>query len=238
MDFGDQHFRSTYELRYTGDSTLASWMLDGYYGSEYFYWVPFEVWNTSLNQRVSLAVYDIELDDIWQPYDLLQIVNYPYDSTAAVTPMAYPYYYSWLIGFDETVYNPQVGDVYTIEGAPLNAPDDKFTFDTDGIDKSTASAEMADIRVVPNPYLVKYSSMVETTEGLRVLEFQKIPDECVIRIYNISGDLVKTIDHNDGSGTARWNLLSESYQQVASGTYIYHVESPYGEFTGRFAVIQ
>jgi len=236
--FGNAHFRSTFELRYTGDSTLASWVLDGFYGTDTPYWVYLEAWNTSTNERVSLAVYDFEGDGDWDPYDLLTIVNYPYDSTASVTPFAFPYYYSWMFGFDETVYNPDSGDVFTIQGAPLNGPDDNFSFKVDGVNTASAAGSLNDIRVVPNPYFAQYSAMVETGEGESVVEFQKIPDRCTIRIYTLAGDLVRTINHDDGSGAARWNLLSETGRLVASGIYIYHVESPYGEHLGRFAIIK
>jgi hypothetical protein len=236
--FGGAHFRSTYELRYTGDSTRAAWVLDGFYGMDNTYWVPFEVWNTSTNQRVSLAVYDWENDGDWDPYDLLAIVNYPYDSVNSVTAEAFPYYYSWMFGFKDSVYNPVIGDVFTIEGAPLNGPDDNFAFKVDGINTATASRELKNIRVVPNPYFVQYSPLVETGEGESVVEFQGVPDKCTIRIYTLAGDLVQTIEHNDGTGAARWNLLSRNNQLVASGIYIYHVESPYGEHLGRFAIIK
>jgi hypothetical protein len=236
--FGGAHFRSTYELRYTGDSSRASWVLDGFYGSDTPYWVPFEAWNTSNNQRVSLAVYDWEDDGDWDPYDLLTIVNYPYDSTATVTPEAFPYYYSWMFGFNDSVYNPTIGDVFTVQGAALNGPADNFAFKADGINTSSARNELNRIRVVPNPYFAQYSPMVETGEGESVIEFQKIPDKCTIRIYTLAGDLVQTIEHNDGSGTARWNLQSRNNQLVASGIYIFHVESPYGEHLGRFAIIK
>ncbi len=236
--FGGEHFRSTYELRYTGDSTRASWVLDGFYGTDTPYWVPFEVWNVSTNQRVSLAVYDFVGDGVWDPYDLLTIVNYPYDSTATVTPFAFPYHYSWMFGFDETVYNPQVGDVYTIQGAPLNGPDDNFSFKADGINTAAASQNLDKISVVPNPYFAHYSSLVETGEGERFLKFQNIPDECTIRIYTLAGDLIRTIVHKDGTGVASWDLLSDYGRLVASGIYLYHVESPYGEHLGRFAIIK
>jgi hypothetical protein len=236
--FGGAHFRCTYELRYTEDSTRASWVLDGFYGTDFAYWVPFEAWNTTTSQRVSLAVYDWEGDGDWDPYDLLTIVNYAYDSTATVTPDAFPYYYSWMFGFDDSVYNPAAGDVFTVQGAPLNGPDDNFAFKVDGINAATASVGLKDIRVVPNPYFAHYSAMVETGEGESVVEFQKIPDRCTIRIYTLAGDLVMTINHNDGTGAARWDLLSEHGRQVASGIYIYHVESPYGEHLGRFAIIK
>jgi len=236
--FGNAHFRSTYELRYTGDSTRASWVLDGFYDTDTPYWVPFEAWNTSSNQRVSLAVYDSGSDGDWDPYDLLTIVNYPYDSLATVTPFAFPYYYSWMFGFDDSIFNPAVGDVYTIQGAPLNGPDDNFAFKVDGVSAAAASVNLKDIRVVPNPYFAQYSTMVETAQGESVIEFQKIPDKCTIRIYTLAGDLVETIKHDDGSGAARWNLLTQHGRLVASGIYIYHVESPYGEHLGRFAIIK
>ncbi len=240
MTFGHEHFRSTYELRYTGDSTLAAWIFDGYYGSDYPYWVPFEIWNTSTNQRVSLAVYDFNNNDIWEPYDLLQVVNYPYDSTQSVAAESFPNYYSWLFGFDETIYNPQIGDVYTIEGAPLNGPNDEFLFKiNNGISSQKASEELKNIKVVPNPYFVSYESIVEQVYDLNTaLHFINLPDECTIRIYNLAGDLVKTIEHDKTGGDAVWNLLSVNNQLVASGVYFYHVESPYGEFLGRFAVVK
>lgn len=59
-----------------------------------------------------------------------------------------------------------------------------------------------------------------------------------MRIFSLSGDLIKTIDHSDGTGTADWNLLTSSGLSIASGIYIYHVESQYGNHVGRFAVIK
>ena len=237
--FGDAHFRSIYEFRYTGDSTRANWVLDGFYGSDSVFWVPFECWNISSNERVSLAVYDrVASNGIWDPYDILAIVNYPYDSITSVTSFAFPYYYSWMFRFDHTVYNPSVGDVFTIEGAPLNGPADNFSFSADGINAADASDDLKNIKVVPDPYIAHYSAQVETVDGESELQFQNIPVECTIRIYTLSGDLVRTLNHTDGSGSESWNLLTSGLQQVASGIYIYHVESSFGDKIGRFAVIK
>lgn len=237
--YGDMHFRPTYELRYTGQTTRVPELREYWYPGFFVpYHIPFEIWNTETNQRVSAAVYDFAVDDTWDPYDLIAIVNYPYDSTQDLTDLAFPYYYSWLIGLDDAVYNPTVGDVFTIEGAPMAGPNDVFQFSIDGVDASAARSDLKDVRVVPNPYFVQYSAMVETGEGQSVLEFQHLPDKCTIRIYTLAGDLVETIDHNDDSGTARWDLLSASRRQVASGIYIYHVESPYGTHLGRFSVVK
>ena len=82
--------------------------------------------------------------------------------------------------------------------------------------------------------------MVETAEGESELQFQRLPSECTIRIYNLAGDLMRTLNHydDDGSGMCEWNLRSTANRQVASGMYLYHVESGYGEYVGRFAVIK
>ncbi|MBD3258251.1 hypothetical protein GF377_07440, partial [candidate division GN15 bacterium] len=160
--FGDAHFRSTYELRYTNDSTRASWALDGFYGTDFSYRVPFEAWNTSSNQQVSLVVHDFNEDGYFDNDDLLGLMNYPYDSAASVMPYAFPYYCSWLFGFDPSTYAPSEGDVFTIEGAALNGPEDIFVFKADGVNTAQAENELDEIRVVPNPYFARYSAKVET----------------------------------------------------------------------------
>ncbi len=235
--FGDAPFRSQYEIRYTGDSTWAAWVGEGFTTIDQSMWIPFECWNISTNERVSLAFYEFDEDGVWSAADLLVIVDYPYDGTNNVTADAFPYFYSWMFQFDESTYGPQVGDVFTVAGAPLNGPGDNFAFKVDGVDAADAQAALKKIKVVPNPYFVSFSSMVETAQGETVLTFQPVPERCTIRIYTLTGDLVRTIQHN-GGGEARWNLQSENRQQIASGTYFYHVDSPYGTQTGRFAIIK
>jgi hypothetical protein len=235
--FGNQHYRSDYELRFSTDSTTAPALNDNV-GMGMAWQVPFECWNTTTNQRVALAVYDFLLDGVWDNYDLLIIVNYPYDPvTDPFTTDAWPTNFSWFFGFDDVTYSPTVGDVFTIEGPPMNSPDDVFRFKADGISIAAARSELANIKVVPDPYYAS-SSIWETTEGETDLKFHNLPDQCTIRIYTLSGDLIKTLEHDSGDGTETWNLQSQSHRLVASGMYIYHVESRYGEYLGRFAVVK
>lgn len=235
--FGDQHFRSTFELRVTGDSTMSPWILEFWYGPLATYPVPFEIWNVTTNTRVSAAVYDFAYDGVFDDEDLICIVNYPYDPDGDLTTDAFPYYYSWMFGFDLGVYNPAVGDVFTIEGPRLNGPGDVFSFSVDGVNAARAKNELSQIRVVPDPYYA-HASLWESDQGENVIQFQNIPDECTVRIYTLAGDLIATLEHNDGSGTLEWNLLTDGRRLVSSGMYLYHVESRYGEHLGRFAVIK
>ncbi len=237
--FGSAQYRAVYELRYTTDSTEAISMWEGFDGVPYAHTqVPFEAWNLTTNQRVSLAMDEWPVDGVWAPGDGLIIVNYPYDPANDLTNLAFPLLFGWRLSFDSDAYAPVTGDVFEIEGAPLFGPGDVYSFKIDGVNSTAAMYRLKDIRVVPDPYFAQYSAMVETGEGESILEFQKIPDRCTIRIYTLAGDLVQTIDHNDGSGAARWNLQSEENIQVASGVYLFHVESSYGEYLGRFAVIK
>jgi hypothetical protein len=236
--FGDQHIRSTFEFRCTGDSTLASALNDDV-GMGMAWSVPFEVWNTATDERVALTVYDFGLDGVWDPWDLVIVVNYPYDPDTDPFTTAWPYYFSWMFAFDDVLFSPSVGDVFTISGPLLNGPDDRFVFKADGINDARARAQLANIRVVPDPYYGRAGTGWETGQGERVIQFQNLPDECLVRIYTLNGDLVRTLDHEaTAGGTASWDLLSDGQRLVASGIYIYHVESKYGNRLGRFAIIE
>jgi hypothetical protein len=54
--------------------------------------------------------------------------------------------------------------------------------------------------------------------------FLNIPPYCTIKIFTERGDLIKTIEHTDGSGDEPWNQLTSSRQTIVSGVYIAHIE--------------
>jgi hypothetical protein len=98
--------------------------------------------------------------------------------------------------------------------------------------------DLTKIRVVPNPYLA--SAAWDIGPSQRRLEFINLPPECMIRIYTISGILVRILDHTaDEGGTKVYDLLTREGLSLASGNYYYHVTTPDGKtHLGRFAVIQ
>jgi hypothetical protein len=83
-------------------------------------------------------------------------------------------------------------------------------------------------------------------EDKRVVWFIHLPPKCTIRIFTIAGEVVKTISHDDAQreanglavGQEEFILLSESNRALASGIYVYLVESEYGTQTGKFVVIR
>jgi len=107
-----------------------------------------------------------------------------------------------------------------------------------------------DIYVVPNPATA--ASMAEWPElfpnnddptGIKV-EFRNLPSsKGTIRIYSLAGDLVEEIsfDGTTGVGTVMWDLVSRNGQDVASGIFLYSVESDdtnFNRFIGKFVVIR
>lgn len=108
--------------------------------------------------------------------------------------------------------------------------------------------EMDEVLVIPNPYRLDedYVAMGwETGSGDtdRRIDFVQIPEKCIIRIYSLAGDLVAVLDHDYPSKSATkyaesWNLVTRNIQMIASGIYLFSVETPTGKsFVGKFVVI-
>jgi hypothetical protein len=100
-----------------------------------------------------------------------------------------------------------------------------------------ATDDLAGVLVVPNPFVAR-SGFINPGDA-DVIQFVNIPSPATLRIYTMRGNLVKTIDHDDGSGITFWDQVTDYGQYVESGVYIYHVETPAGQSrTGRFAIIR
>lgn len=87
--------------------------------------------------------------------------------------------------------------------------------------KRPAGESLSQIRVVPNPYNISAdpNRLLFPGEGDK-LAFYNIPGQCTIKIFTETGELVKTIEHTDGSGDAYWSCTTEYQQIVVSGVYI------------------
>ena len=89
--------------------------------------------------------------------------------------------------------------------------------------------DMEKINVVPNPY---YGfSTLDRGSVDKFVTFRNLPLECTIKIYTLSGDLLKTITKTKGgtpnnSSTAEWNLQNQDRVPVASGIYIALIDAP------------
>ena len=119
------------------------------------------------------------------------------------------------------------------------------------------SARAGEVKVVPNPYRtdVDYTYEGGGWEGLsrfwnenrRVIWFIHLPPRCTIHIMTLAGDVVAVLEHDDASrmqsadrppGQEEWNLLSGSGRAIASGIYVFVVDSDFGKQIGKFVVIR
>ena len=85
-----------------------------------------------------------------------------------------------------------------------------------------------EIGVYPNPYRVRSMWDTGSPRG-RVIRFNNLPEHATIYIYNLVGDLVKTIEHEgsktgEAGGEAVWDLITDREQAVATGLYIFCVK--------------
>jgi hypothetical protein len=116
---------------------------------------------------------------------------------------------------------------------------DEFVIETARLQRGNATLAQSGlerIRAVPNPYYNR--SRYEITQFARVIRFVNMPEVATLRIFNLSGDLVRTLRKTDQSSSVlEWNLLTDNQLPVASGIYIFHVEAPgVGETIGKMAV--
>lgn len=131
-------------------------------------------------------------------------------------------------GVDYYYYIQAVGDPADNNGGGLTPAgkalkSGKFytqTYDPANL-KRPAGKSLSEFRVVPNPYIISAdeNNLLFPARQNR-LAFFDIPGECKIQIFTEIGELIKEIDHKDGSGDEFWDLNTSSNQLVVSGIYI------------------
>jgi len=161
------------------------------------------------------------------------VIDYYFDDTTPVRGHAYYYY---IVAFNDgsnnqTEMNPK-GSLHS----------GRFYTQTtkSAVLKRKAGNDLESIRVVPNPFNIRRSgTKLDYLGENNKLMFLDIPGQCIIRIYTERGDLVKTIDHTDGSGDEEWREMTDFRQTVVSGVYLAHFELPDGRSTYRkFLIIR
>jgi len=108
-----------------------------------------------------------------------------------------------------------------------NSPADVFEFTAPSVvvDPNLAKEDVEKINVFPNPYYG--TNPQEINKYQRFVTFNHLPSKATIRIFNLAGQLVRTIEKADpNSQFERWSLTNDSDLPVASGLYIVHVDMP------------
>lgn len=230
--------------------------------------VPFQAWDVDHNQQLAVGFVERRVvdaastplasqpathDGLWMPSgegdggrEYLGISSYPYAAAGnaeltvdgAITGADEGWLYDAWLYRDGQV---NAGDKFVIVagGNRLGTPNDTLVFTTSKPSSNDAALQRANfsrIRAVPNPYYAH--SAYELSSLNRVVKFMNMPEAATVRIYNLAGDLVRTLrKENSSSSILEWDLLTENRLPVASGVYVYHVEVPgAGQTIGKLAV--
>jgi len=140
------------------------------------------------------------------------------DGDKLITPMEiYPY-------TKDDVYQ------FTINGGTITEEDERELFNK--------------VNVFPNP-LYGYNTLTGydgTAPDEPWVTFSNLPTDITVRIYSLSGQLLRTLNTSDKSSPdspfLRWDLLNENGLRAASGLYMAIVSSPkYGDKVLKFTII-
>jgi len=183
----------------------------------------------------------------WREQDQIIFLDYSSDGDLAPTWFFKLNYPGESHPLSNCCNEPQDGDTAFIVIKKPFLSNDVYEFTTTGstVDNELAKNQMDDIFVIPNPYIAanafEAENLYSSGRGPREIQFRNLPAECTIRIYTISGERVKTIEHFAAidDGMESWDLLSKDNLSISYGVYIYHVDaSGIGEHIGKFAVIK
>ncbi len=206
--------------------------------------VNFEVWSTTKNEEYKFIYNETLTKD--------STLNAGDEIVIVFGVKGFRYSTCWRIIFGDSttetnMIDPQPGDIFEFSvSKPFNADDSySFTTKTSVVDNGLAKNNLDNIYVVPDPYVVSASwekpLFYSSGRGERRIDFVNLPQECTIRIYTMSGTLVKTLAHSStlSDGSKSWDLITDDGLTVAFGIYIYHVDAPkIGTKVGRFALIK
>ncbi len=233
---------TTSPVRFTGYNIyrLSDWRRYGLLpGPERFQLIASFGVDTLQNETPLSGITNTDLDYDLVRYGMKQypIGRYRFEDRRVNNGFDYIYVVS-TVGERTTRVSPQVVYIERFESPLLTNLDSLVT------PHSAATARAGDAWVVPNPYRAhvpwERPPVAGDTFG-RHVDFMGLPRaECVVRVYTLAGDLVAELpnDGRDGNGQLRWNLISRNGQDIASGVYLFTVDSAFGTQRGRFVVIR
>ena len=90
------------------------------------------------------------------------------------------------------------------------------------------SSDLSKIKAYPNPF-----NPNSLEQGIIIANLTLNAD---IKIYNIAGELIRTLNYSNGSGQTVWDGKNDSGNWVSSGIYLIHIKSDSGTKTIKVAI--
>ena len=135
---------------------------------------------------------------------------------------------------------PSVGETfyYSIVSVDNNGRKSGRTNVTEFETQLGSVAELGEVHVVPNPFVVD-SGFGGAAESTLRIGFYGLPAQATIRIFSFAGQLVQTIEHNNPTYSVAFLQETRNDQRMASGVYFFVVTTPDGQqTTGKFVILR
>ena len=115
---------------------------------------------------------------------------------------------------------------------------------------ASGAVSLENVHVVPNPYL--FGSEFERNTTARILKFTNLPQEGIIRIFDVAGRFIQEINFGpedlqgtsafcgtlDCGGDLNWDMQTRERTNLGAGLYIFVLESGGEKKMGKFVVIR
>ncbi len=181
-------------------------------------------------------------DDLWlREYDpatgdsVLYHKYYEYEYIIGDLLESVPHYLS-VTAFD---FGDMFSEYSSVETSPLDNVVEVWAVNS----ADSVVRKGLEVRVYPNPYVRGGAAPPEASPSYESgIVFGNLPPRCTIKIFTISGDLVRELSHpsiySDTDSQIRWDLRNKKERLVKSGIFLYAVESPWGDQIGKLVIIQ
>lgn len=94
---------------------------------------------------------------------------------------------------------------------------------------ATAKEDLSNAHCYPNPF--------KPSSGHTKITFTSLTREIEIKIYTISGELVKTLRKSDEKDYIEWDAKNSNGENLASGVYLYLINNSSQTKKGKLMII-
>jgi len=205
---------------------------------------PFAIFDVTAQpaKQITAEFFDGEgdADGEWDIDERFSIVNTDYTGSGAFEG-DYPEDYAWriLLSVNDPSGIVDAGNVFEIVTNKSLTSADRYQFATTARSYSLSKNDLDNVRVVPNPFVV--TSVFDVDRDRHEIHFTRVPANCKIKIFTLTGELVRTLDYDrqiEQLDFAKWDLKNEFGSEVAFGVYLYHLESSVGTKIGKIGILR
>jgi hypothetical protein len=132
---------------------------------------------------------------------------------------------AYIVDLDHNGIAAPPGSVVRFQRYKFIRDGDEKLFSPDSVrssDRQAALEAVGEVNVFPNPYYGFNASEVD--RFAHFITFSHLPVRTVIRIFNLAGDLVRTLEKDDPSQFVAWDLTNHNGLPVGGGIYVAHIE--------------